>query len=48
MRGGREGDGSSDDVWACCWFQEADEGFKMAPSNFVPTIGEGAQKYGSE
>ena len=27
--------------------QEEEEGFKMAPSNFVPTINEGSQNYAS-
>ena len=28
--------------------QEEEEGFKMAPSNFVPTINEGSEKYASK
>ena len=29
-------------------FQEEDEGFKLAPSNFVPTVGEEVTNYASE
>jgi hypothetical protein len=28
--------------------QEEEQGFKMAPSNFIPTINEGSEKYASK
>lgn len=28
--------------------QEEEEGFKMAPSNFVPTVSESSEKYASK
>ena len=28
--------------------QDEEEGFKMAPSNFVPTVGEGVETYASK
>ena len=32
----------------CTILQEEEEGFKMAPSNFVPTITESSERYASK